>query len=57
MDKVQPTWTPDGKTHYALVFVDPKKSAGSWVFSGNALAIHSMNETPFTVSYAVVLTE
>ncbi|QUC64889.1 hypothetical protein NsoK4_00980 [Nitrosopumilus sp. K4] len=53
----QPTWSPDGKTHYALVFVDPKKSSGSWVFSGNALAIHTMNETPFTVSYAVVLTE
>jgi len=53
----QPTWSSDGKTHYALVFVDPKKSAGSWVFSGNAMAIHTMNETPFTVSYAVVLTE
>ena len=53
----QPTWTPDGKTHYALIFVDPKKSAGSWVFSGNALAVHTMNETPFTVSYSVVLTE
>ncbi|MCA9812897.1 MAG: hypothetical protein KC483_08560, partial [Nitrosarchaeum sp.] len=53
----QPTWTPDGETVYALVFVDPKKSAGSWVFSGNALAVHTTNETPFTVSYAVVLTE
>lgn len=53
----QPTWTPDGKTHYALVLVDPKKSAGSWVFSGNALAVHTMNEKPFTVSYSVVLTE
>ena len=53
----QPTWTTDGKTHYALVFVDPKKSAGSWVFSGNALAVHTMNKTPFTVSYSIVLTE
>jgi hypothetical protein len=53
----QPTWSPDGKTHYALVFVDPKKSAGSWVFSGNALAVHTLNETPFTVSYAIALTE
>ena len=53
----QPTWTPDGKTYYGLVFVDPKKSAGSWVFSGNALAVHTMNEKPFTVSYSVVLTE
>ena len=53
----QPTWTPDGKTFYALVFVDPKKSAGSWTFSGNALAVHTMNKDPFTVSYSVVLTE
>lgn len=53
----QATWTPDGKTHYALILVDPKKAAGSWVFSGNALAVHTMNETPFTVSYSVVLTE
>ena len=53
----QPTWTTDSKTHYALVFVDPKKSAGSWVVSGNALAVHTMNETPFTVSYSIVLTE
>ena len=53
----QSTWTPDGQTHYALVLVDPKKSAGSWVFSGNALAVHTMNDKPFTVSYSVVLTE
>jgi hypothetical protein len=53
----QPTWTTDGITKYALVFVDPKKSAGSWVFSGNALAIHTKNTDPFTVSYAIVLTE
>ena len=53
----QPTWTKDGKTKYALVLVDPKKSAGSWVFSGNALAIHTMNPEPFTVSYSLVLTK
>ena len=53
----QPTWTTDGKTKYALVLVDPKKSAGSFVFSGNALAVHTTNETPFTVSYSIVLTE
>jgi hypothetical protein len=53
----QAIWTPDGETHYALILVDPKKSAGSWVFSGNALAVHTMKDTPFTVSYSVVLTE
>ncbi len=53
----QPTWTADGITKYALVFVDPKKSSGSWVFSGNAVALHTMKETPFTVSYSIVLTE
>jgi hypothetical protein len=26
---------------------------GTWVFSGNALAIHTMNDEPFTVSYTV----
>lgn len=51
------TWSPDGETVYGLVFVDPKKSAGSWIFSGNALAVHTMNKAPFTVSYSVVLTE
>jgi hypothetical protein len=53
----QPTWTTDGKTKYALVLVDPKKSAGSWVFSGNALAMHTMNKNLFIVIYAIVLTE
>ncbi|MDH3313609.1 MAG: hypothetical protein OEM28_10750 [Nitrosopumilus sp.] len=53
----QPTWTVDGKIHYALVLVDPQKSSGSWMFSGNALAIHTINETPFTVSYSLVLTK
>ena len=53
----QALWTPDGNTQYALILMDPKKSAGSWVFSGNALAVHTMNDVPFTVSYSVVLTE
>ncbi|MDH3313672.1 MAG: hypothetical protein OEM28_11070 [Nitrosopumilus sp.] len=50
----QPTWTVDGKIHYGLVLVDPNKSAGSWTFSGNALAVHTMNETSFTASYSVI---
>lgn len=51
-----PYWTPDGETYYGLVLV-PSKAAGSTVFSGNALALHTMNETPFTVSYSLVLTK
>ncbi len=49
-------WTPDGKTHFALTFVDPKNAMGSWEFSGNALAVHTMFPTEFTVSYSVSAT-
>jgi hypothetical protein len=52
-DKGQPIWTPDGKTKFALTFVDPGNSMGTWAFSGNALAVHTKNTTPFTVSYSV----
>jgi len=51
-----PTWTTDGKTFYGLVLV-PSKAAGSTPFSGNALALHTMNSEPFTVSYSLVLTK
>jgi len=27
---------------------------GMWAFAGNALAVHTMNEEQFTVSYSVV---
>jgi len=50
-DKGQPIWTPDGKTKFALTFVDQKKSRGSWDFAGNALAVHTMKTTPFTTDY------
>ena len=53
-DKGQPTWTPDGETKFALTFVDPGKNMGSWAFSGNAIAVHTMNTTPFTTSYSAV---
>ena len=46
-DNGQPIWTPDGKTKFALTFVDNKKSRGSWQFAGNALAVHTMKTTPF----------
>lgn len=42
-----PTWTPDGKTIFALTFVDPNKSAGKWSFSGNALAVHTLWQSHF----------
>ena len=46
-------WTPDGKTNFALTLVDPKNQMGVWEFSGNALALHTMNTKGFTASYAV----
>ena len=51
-----PSWTADGETYYALSLV-PTKAAGSTQFSGNALALHTMNSEPFTVSYSLVLTK
>ncbi len=56
-DKGQAIWTPDGKTKFALTFVDPKNSGGKWQFSGNALAVHTMNTEPFIVDYKVDYTE
>lgn len=50
----QPTWTPDGETHYALTLVDMELASGGWFFAGNALALHTMNPTPFSASYSVV---
>ena len=52
-DKGQAIWTPDGKTKFALTFVDQNSKAGEWKFAGNALAVHTMNPTPFTVDYKV----
>ena len=52
-DTGQPIWTPDGETKFALTLVDPETSMGSWLFTGNALAVHTMNEEQFTVSYSV----
>jgi plastocyanin len=52
-EKPAKTWTPDGETIFELTFVDPKNAMGSWEFKGNALAVHTMNTNPFTVSYSV----
>ena len=50
----QPTWTPDGETHYALTLVDNNMRSGGFFFAGNALALHTMNETPFTATYNIM---
>ena len=50
----QPTWTADGETHYALTLVDMELASGGWFFAGNALALHTMNPTPFSSTYSVV---
>jgi hypothetical protein len=53
-DNGQAIWTPDGKTKFALTLVDNKDAMGTWAFAGNALAVHTLNQEPFTVSYSVV---
>jgi hypothetical protein len=52
-DKGQPIWTTDGKTKFALVLVNINQTAGSFEFTGNALALHYSQPIPFTVSYSV----
>ena len=49
----KPIWTPDGETNYALTFVDPENAMGAWMFSGNALAVHTKNTEQFTASFSV----
>jgi hypothetical protein len=56
-DTGQPIWTPDGKTKFALTIVDPQTSSGTWNFAGNALAVHTKNTDPFTVSFTVVASQ
>lgn len=57
MDKGQAIWTMDGKTKFGLTFVDRETSTGVWQFTGNAIAVHTKNTEPFTVSYSVTYTE
>jgi len=52
-DTGQPIWALDDETKFGLTFVDPEASMGTWSFSGNALAVHTKNVDPFTVSYSV----
>jgi plastocyanin len=53
-EKPAKTWTPDGETIFELTFVDPKNAKGEWVFSGNALAVHTMNTETFQVDYKIL---
>jgi len=49
----QPTWTVDGNIVYALSLISPETSAGSFDFTGSALALHTFNTNPFTVTVSV----
>ena len=51
--KGQATWTPDGKTHFALTLVDQKNKMVTWMFTGNALAAHSFSTDPFAITYSI----
>ena len=57
-DGGQPIWSPDGgETKYAVVMVDQGLKSGGWYFAGNALALHTFNPDPFTVTYNVAYSE
>jgi len=49
----QPTWTVDGTTVYGLSLINPETTAGSFEFTGAALALHTTNTDPFTVTVSV----
>lgn len=53
----QPIWSPMGDTTYALTLIDNGDKSGGWYFAGNALALHTMNDSPFTATYSVVYAE
>jgi len=51
--KGQPTWTIDGKKIYGLSLIDVDANAGSFEFTGAALALHSSNSKEFTTTVSV----
>ena len=53
----QPIWSIDDETTFALTFVDNGLRSGGWYFAGNALALHTMTDTPFTVTYNLAYAE
>jgi hypothetical protein len=56
-DMGQAIWSPDGETKFGLTFIDNGDNAGTWYFTGNALAVHTMSKEPFSVSYTLSYTE
>jgi len=52
--KGQPIWIAGDKT-YGFTFIKADTTSGTWEFSGNGIAFHSMNKNPFTISYTVTL--
>ena len=51
--KGQPTWTVDGDTIFGLTLVDTDTNAGSYEFTGAALALHTKNTNKFTATVSV----
>ena len=51
--KGQPTWTIDEKTVYGLSLMGVPSSAGSFEFTGAALALHSQDNKPFTATASI----
>jgi len=49
----QPTWTVDGSTVYGLSVINQGTSAGSFEFTGAALALHTTNTNSFTTTVSV----
>jgi len=43
----------DGETKFGLTFVDDNMASGSFEFTGNAVAAHTMNTDGFTISYSL----
>ena len=52
-DMGQTIWTPDGDTKFALTLVDKQNKMGTWMFTGNALAVHTFNQDPFAITYSI----
>ena len=51
--KGQPTWTVDGNTVFGLTLVDTGTNAGSFEFTGAALALHTKNTNKFAATVSV----
>ncbi|MGI0089551.1 MAG: DUF7482 domain-containing protein [Nitrosopumilaceae archaeon] len=51
--KGQPTWTVDGSTVFGLTLVELGTNAGSYEFTGAALALHTKKTDKFTATVSV----